>query len=102
MHLIYYLLTFVIIVITEPIFYYFMFLFMSTILQQLQKEPSKVDVLETKQIEPENSSINEILSRYFVWFTNNNIEEFQMFSKFCNQRFKLNISLFETKYIKIG
>jgi hypothetical protein len=67
---------------------------MQTILQQRHKEPGKVDVLETKQIEPENSSIIEILSRYFVWFTNNNIEEFQMFSKFCNQRFTDQTSVF--------
>ena len=67
---------------------------MSTILQQRYKEPCKVDVLETKQIEPENTSIDEILSRYFVWFTNNNIEEFQMFSKFCNQRFTDQTSVF--------
>ncbi len=67
---------------------------MSTILQQHPKELDKVDVLETKQIEPENSSINEILSRYFVWFTNNNIKEFQMFSKFCNQRFTNQASVF--------
>ncbi len=67
---------------------------MNTTLQQQNTELGKVDVLETKQNEPENTSINEIFSKYFVWFTKNNIEEFQMFSKFCNQRFTNQASVF--------
>lgn len=94
MLVIYNLLTFVNTVITEPICYYFIFLFMNTTLQQQNTELGKVEVFETKPNESENTSINEIFSRYFIWFTKNNIEEFQMFSKFCNQRFTNQASVF--------
>lgn len=81
------MLTFVNIVITEPIYYQFEFLFMIVTLQQLKKEPHNVEVKKKKQSETNESVINEILFRYFTWFTNNNIKEFQMFCKFWNQKF---------------
>ena len=85
--IIYHLLTFVIIVITEPIYYQFVCLVMIATVQQHKKELHNVDVKKKKQSESDEARINEILSRYFTWFINNNIKEFQIFSKFWNQRF---------------
>ena len=89
------MLTFVNIVITEHINNYPIFLFMSTVLHQQNK---RVESSETAKIEQENrprkNSVNDTLSRYFIWFVNNNIEEFQIFTKFCNQRFSEQTSLF--------
>lgn len=57
---------------------------MQEILQQ-QKEIHGIDARKEKQDASDETGINEMLSRYFVWFTNNNIEEFQTFYKFWNQ-----------------
>ena len=60
---------------------------MKAILQQPKKEIHKVKINQEKQIESEEARINEILTRYFFWFMNNNIEEYNMFFKFWNQKF---------------
>jgi len=62
-------------------------LFMKTILQQHKKEIHNVETNQKKQNESDEVRINEILSRYFIWFMNNNVEEYQMFFKFWNQKF---------------
>ena len=61
---------------------------MKTTTQQ-KKELHNVEVKE-KQNKSDEPSINEMLSRYSIWFMKNNIEEFQMFCKFWNQRFTTN------------
>ena len=68
---------------------------MSTALQQQNNGEEKNETAKTKQqCRPRNNSVNDTLSRYFIWFVSNNIEEFHMFTKFCNQRFSEQASLF--------
>jgi len=68
---------------------------MSTILQQQNKREERNETAKIEQqSRPRNNSINDTLSRYFIWFANNNVEEFQIFTKFCNQRFSEQASLF--------
>ena len=57
---------------------------MKTVLQQRKKEISKVD-FDSKESNSE-VRIHEMISRYCIWFTNNNIEEFQNFCMFWNQK----------------
>lgn len=78
------MLTFVNAVITEPISDQSVFLFMQEMLQQKEKI-HEIDAKKEKHDTSDEARINEILSRYFVWFTNNNIEEFQTFYKFWDQ-----------------
>ncbi|MGI9565510.1 MAG: hypothetical protein ACR2LL_00670 [Nitrosopumilus sp.] len=66
---------------------------MKTILQLQNTEEKREDNNETKKIPLNETGIEEIFSLYFIWFMNNNIEDFQMFSKFCSQGF-LNQALF--------
>jgi len=54
------------------------------------KESHSVEVKKEKQNESEDTSINEILSKYSVWFMKNNMEDFQMLCKFWNQQFAAN------------
>ena len=81
------MLTIVSIVITEPIYYQFVFLFMKSTLQQYGKELHNVEVKKKKQSESNETRTTEILSKYFIWLVNNNIKEFQIFYKFWNQKF---------------
>lgn len=81
------MLTNVIKVITEPISYQFVFLFMKA--TQQHKELHNVKVKQ-KQNESDEAKINEMLSLYSIWFMTNNIEEFTMFCKFWNQQFTTN------------
>lgn len=80
------MLTFVSIVITEPIYYQFVFLFMKSTLQQYGKELHNVEVKKKKQSKLNETRTAKILSKYFIWLVNNNIKEFQMCYKFWNQR----------------
>ncbi len=80
------MLTFVNNVSTEPI-YYSVVLFMKTILRPQKKELDKVYAGKKEENEPDEVRINVMLSGYFVWLMNNNIEEFQMFYKFWNPIF---------------
>ena len=81
------MLTIVNIVITEPIYYQFVFLFMKSTLQQYGKELHNVEVKKKKQNESNETRTADILSKYFIWLVNNNIKEFQTFYKFWNQKF---------------
>ena len=68
---------------------------MSTVLQQQNKGEEKRETVKIEQqSKPRNNSVNDTLSKYFMWFANNNVEEFQIFTKFCNQRFSEQASLF--------
>ena len=78
------MLTFANIVITEPICDKAVFLFMQEMLHQ-KKRIHEIYPKKEKQDTLDETGINEILSRYFFWFTNNSIEEFQTFYKFWNQ-----------------
>ncbi len=88
------MLTFVNIVITELIYYQFVFLFMKAIRQQHKKEIHNVEINQEKQSKSDEARVNEILIRYFAWYINNNIEEFQTFFKFWNQKFTNQSSVF--------
>ena len=88
------MLTFVTIVITEHISNHPTSLFMSTVLQQQNMKTESSQTVKTEQSIPYKNGVNDTLSRYFIWFANNNIEEFQIFTKFCNQRFSEQASLF--------
>lgn len=59
---------------------------------QQYKELHNVEIMKEKQNESDDTRIYEILSKYSIWFMKNNIEEFQMFSKFWNQQY---IALYE-------
>ena len=54
------------------------------------KEIHNVEIMKEKQNESDDARIYEILSKYSIWFIKNNIEEFQMFSKFWNQQYTTN------------
>lgn len=94
------MLTFVNVVITEPISDQLVFLFMQEMLQQKEKI-HEIDAKKEKHDTSDEAKINEVLYRYFVWFTNNSIEEVQTFYKFWNQRVtdQLSISLRQDKMI---
>ena len=53
---------------------------------QQYKELHNVEIMKEKQNESDDTRIYEILSKYSTWFMKNNIEEFQMFSKFWNKK----------------
>jgi hypothetical protein len=57
---------------------------------QQYKELHNVEIMKEKQNESDDTRIYEILSKYSIWFMKNNIEEFQMFSKFWNQQYTTN------------
>ena len=59
---------------------------------QIGKKETDPKFEKEKQNELDKTEINEIVSRHFIWFMNNNIDEFQMFCKFWNQTF-INQSL---------
>jgi len=63
---------------------------MRTIPQQHKKELYNVEFKKEKQNESNEVRVNEMLSRYSIWFMKNNIEEFQIFCKFWNQQFTTN------------
>jgi len=63
---------------------------MRTIPHQHKKELDTVEVRKEKQNESNETRVNEMLFEYYIWFMKNNIEEFQMFCKFWNQRFAPN------------
>lgn len=67
---------------------------MKAILQQQKKVFPNEDVENKKENKSEEARVNEILSRYFAWFINNNIEEFQMFCTFWNQKITNQSSIF--------
>jgi len=60
---------------------------MKVIQQKHEKGIHNVEINQEKQNETDETRVNEILIRYFVWYINNNIEEFQTFFKFWNQKF---------------
>ena len=64
-------------------------------LQQRNIEPIQDNDGKTKKNKINETRAYEILSRYFIWFMNNNIEEFQMFSKFWSRAFLNHTSLFD-------
>ncbi len=66
---------------------------MKTVLQQRKKELSDVNI-ESRENKSEDVRVNEVLSRYFIWFMNNNIEEFQKLCTFWNQRITNQSSIF--------
>ena len=86
------MLTFVNIVITEPIYYQCVFLFMKSVLQQHKKDIEKTEINQEKHTE--EARVNEMLTRYFVCYMKNNIEEYNMFYKFWNQKFTNQSSIF--------
>ena len=57
---------------------------------QQHKKLHNAEVKNEKQNESYEASINEILSRYSIWFMKNYIEDSQMFYKFWNHRFITN------------
>ena len=57
---------------------------------QQYKELHNVEIMKEKQNKSDDTRIYEILSKYSIWFMKNNIEEFQMFSKFWNQQYTTN------------
>ena len=63
---------------------------MRTIPQRYKKEFYNVEFKKEKQNESDEMRINEMLSRYSIWFMKNNIKEFQTFCKFWNQQFITN------------
>ena len=60
---------------------------MHTIVTQLQREEKDECIQNPKENSITQDRIDEIFSRYFIWFMNNNIEEFQIFSKFYREKF---------------
>lgn len=58
---------------------------MQEILQQQRNEIYEIDVKNEKSNTSDEVRINKMVSRHFVWFMNNNIEEFQTFYRFWNQ-----------------
>jgi len=66
---------------------------MKAVLQQQKNELSNADI-ESGENKSEEARFNEVLSRYFVWFMNNNIEEFQKLCTFWNQRITNQSSIF--------
>ena len=66
---------------------------MKAVLQQQKNERSNSDT-ERIESKSEETRVNEVLSRYFVWFMNNNIEEFQKLCTFWNQRITNQSSIF--------
>lgn len=67
---------------------------MKAVLQQRKKELSNLDMEKSKESRSEETKVNEILSRYFVWFLNNNMEEFQKICTFWNQKITNQSSIF--------
>lgn len=67
---------------------------MKAIRQQHKKEIHNVEINQEKQSKSDEARVNEILIRYFAWYINNNIEEFQTFFKFWNQKFTNQSSVF--------
>ena len=65
---------------------------METILQHKKFDNTNVK----KQDDSDKLAVNEIMSKYFVWFMNNNIEEFQKCCWFWAQRFTDQSQLFNT------
>ena len=65
---------------------------MKAVLQQHKKGIQKVETNQEKHTE--EARINEMLTRYFVWYMKNNIEEYNMFYKFWNQKFTNQSSAF--------
>jgi len=67
---------------------------MKAIQRKHEKEIHNVEINQEKQSETDEVRVNEILIRYFVWYINNNIEEFQTFFKFWNQKFTNQSSVY--------
>jgi hypothetical protein len=67
---------------------------------QQYKELHNVEIMKEKQNELDDTRIYEILSKYSTWFMKNNIEEFQMFSKFWNQQYTTNYRSLSTNYLQ--
>ena len=60
---------------------------MNAIVSQLQRKEQSEHVQNPKEKMISEDRIDAIFSRYFIWFMNNNIEEFQIFSKFYREKF---------------
>ena len=86
------MLTIVNIVIIEPICYLIVILFMEAVLQQSKKRVNVKQKESRVKIDEEN--IGDVLSRYFIWFASNNIEEYKTFTKFWNQKLLEHVSVF--------
>ena len=67
---------------------------MKAVLQQQKNELSNADTERRIESKSEETRVNEVLSRYFVWFMNNNIEEFQKLCTFWNQKITNQSSIF--------
>lgn len=68
---------------------------MKTILQQ-EKTETRLERHKSQENFCIETRLFDVISRYFIWFTNNNVEEFQTFSKFWNHMLLNQTSLFET------
>ena len=68
---------------------------MEMMLQQQKIKTNEENSTEIQKNTLNETRVDEIISRYFIWFMNNNIEEFQMFSKFWSHGFLNHIPLFD-------
>ena len=66
---------------------------MKTILQEKRK--TNLEHYKAQENLPTETKMYDVLSKYFIWFMNNNIEEFQTFSKFWSYGILNQTMLFE-------
>ena len=67
---------------------------MKAMLEPHKKKIHSVKINQERQSESDETRINKTLTRYFVWYMNNNIEEFRICFKFWNEKFTNHSSVF--------